>query len=164
MSWKNWAAAAVFSLQLPAITFAKPADLPIDQRINYAGCADGVPASPAPVAVAPPNSRAADVFERAERSRQQGQTREARRGYEETHLLAPTSRVGRQAIERLGDLDRPGNGFAEEQEPPLNRTSFRFNLPPRGPMNHVKPTAQEYRDMLRMTRPLGTVPSETRRY
>ena len=165
MSWKNWAAAAVLASQLPAVTAAKPADLPIDQRINYAGHGDEIPAAPPPAApmAQPPNAVAApaavDSFQRAERLRLEGHLREARRGYEETHIIAPTSRVGKQAIQRLRDLERPGNDFAEEQEPPLGRQSLRVNGEPRGETNRWKPTMQEFLEMLRQTQPLGSAPT-----
>src|SRR4051812_32256627 len=110
MSWKKWTAAAALSMQLPATLLAKPADLPVDQRLNYAAeSPDGPPTTPAEQPSSPAATRAAEVFQRAERQQQRGRLTEARRGFEEVHLLAPTSRVGQEAIQRLRDLESPGN-------------------------------------------------------
>lgn len=57
------------------------------------------------------------MFEIAERCRKKGDLDKARTCYEEAHLLAPETRVGRQAIERLADIDssRTSQGSAEPQ-------------------------------------------------
>src|SRR5438477_3121234 len=120
MSCKRWIAVAVLMMQLPLTLMAKPAGLPLDQRINYAAMETSVPIAPADQLSSPAALRAAEIFQRAERQQQRGELNEARRGFEEVHLLAPISRVGQQAIDRLRQLELPGNNFAEEQEPPLN--------------------------------------------
>jgi hypothetical protein len=162
MSWKRWTAVLVCSLQLPGTLLAKPADLPIDLRINYAGenpaPGQSAPASPAPAPTAPgdqPSSpaarRAVEIFERAERQQQRGEWTDARRAYEEVHLLAPISRVGQQAIQRLRGLEAPRNNLAEEQEPPLNS-------------KRIKEAMREFLEMLRLTRPLGTAGRDREQY
>jgi hypothetical protein len=151
MSWKRWIAAAILLMQLPVTLMAKPAGLPLDQRINYAAEAP-VPIAPADQPSSPDAVRAAEIFKRAERQQRRGELNEARRGFEEVHLLAPISRVGQQAIDRLRQLEMPGNDFAEEQEPPLN--------PPAGrPLDDTKSLNsmwEHFLEMLRQTRPLGT--------
>ena len=66
-------------------------------------------------------AQARALFATAERCLKNGDIDMARTCYEEAHLLAPQSRVGRQAIQRLGDIDNaqtsPVTGPAEEQEP-----------------------------------------------
>jgi hypothetical protein len=49
----------------------------------------------------------------------------------------------------------PGNDFSEEQEPPLLVRPDRDT--PRE-LNRLKPTMQQYLEMLRLTQPLGTAP------
>jgi hypothetical protein len=61
------------------------------------------------------------LFATAERCLKNGDVDKARTCYEETHLLAPETRVGRRAIERLSEIDNtrtiPVTGAGEEQEP-----------------------------------------------
>jgi hypothetical protein len=61
------------------------------------------------------------LFATAERCMKNGDLDKARTCYEETHLLAPETRVGRRAIERLSEIDNkraiPVSGAGEEQEP-----------------------------------------------
>jgi hypothetical protein len=61
------------------------------------------------------------LFATAERCLKNGDLDKARTYYEETHLLAPETRVGRRAIERLSEIDNMGtlpvSGAGEEQEP-----------------------------------------------
>ena len=168
MSWKAWIAGAAFACGGSA-AWAKPADLPVDQRINTADEKNELPSpnylldpppyiSPSEIRTASNDEKKAkEAFSRAEHYSQMGQLREARHAYQETHLLAPTSAVGKKAIERLREIDNPGNDFFEEQEPPLSRTSLRpANDAPR-PLNQPKPTREQYEDMLRQTQPLGGV-------
>lgn len=180
MSCKYWIVVAVFVIVNSPI-FAKPADLPVDQRINTADekielpSPNYLPHPPQYIPASPPyplprelkslteavkatsEARAVEAFRRAETHRENGRMADARRGYQETHLLAPTSIVGQRAIERLREIDNPGNDFFEEQEPPLSRTSLRpANDAPR-PLNQPKPTREQYEDMLRQTQPLGGV-------
>lgn len=163
MSWKSLFAAAGLSCSLASTVLAKPADLPVDQRINLAGDAlpgdDNQPTTP-------DSERAVEIFERAERHRKSGQLFDARRAYEEVHLMSPTSRVGRAAIQRLRDLETPGNDFSEEQEPPLIRSSAYqpSAQPPRREVNRVKRDRSEYEDMLRGTQPLDVAPDRRESY
>ena len=66
-------------------------------------------------------AQARAMFKIAERCLKNGDLDKARTCYEETHLLAPETRYGRRAIQRLTDIDsaRSGHvsGAAEEQEP-----------------------------------------------
>jgi hypothetical protein len=61
------------------------------------------------------------LFAIGERCLKNGNLDKARTCYEEAHLLAPETRVGRRAIERLSEIDNkrtiPVNGAGEEQEP-----------------------------------------------
>src|SRR4029079_9839364 len=150
------------STRLPVTMLAKPAGLPIEQRINYAASETPVcvPIAPADQPSSPAAIRAVEIFQRAERQQQRGELNEARRGFEEVHLLAPISRVGQQAIDRLRQLELPGNGFAEEQEPPLN--------PPAGrPLNDMKSLNlmwEQFLEMLRLTEPLEAMPIDRHGY
>ncbi|MEI7686501.1 MAG: hypothetical protein WCL32_15890 [Planctomycetota bacterium] len=156
MSWKSWIAASVLSCSAMPTLHAKPADLPVDQRINLAAPGEGAP-------LAPDSDRAVEIFQRAERHRQLGQLTDARRAYEEVHLLSPTSRVGREAIQRMRDLETPGNDFTEEQEPPLSRSGYQPSEPARRESEPVKRSRSEYQNMLRETESLG-VPSANESY
>ena len=80
------------------------------------------------------------LYRIAERCLKNGDLDMARTCYEETHLLAPESSLGREAIQRLADIERPrtsGEGTGEAQEP------------------REVPQDAGYRDMLRKTVPLG---------
>lgn len=164
MSWKSCFTATLLSCTAVNGTFAKPADLPVDLRINLAGAPEVAPVNGDDQPVTPDTPRALEVFERAERHRQLGQRTEARRGYEETHLLAPTSSIGRQAMQRIRELEVPSNDFTEEQEPPLNRSAYRPAVEPRREVNRIKPTRAEYQDMLRDTELLETLPIRPEAY
>ncbi len=67
--------------------------------------------------------QARTLFATAERCFKNGDLDKARTCYEEAHLLAPETRVGRRAIQRLSEIDNmkttPVAGAAEEQEPPI---------------------------------------------
>jgi hypothetical protein len=75
--------------------------------------------SATPQAVRRQQARA--LFATAERCLKKGDLDKARTCYEETHVRAPETRVGRRAIERLSEIDNkrtiPVTGPAEEQEP-----------------------------------------------
>jgi hypothetical protein len=66
-------------------------------------------------------AQARAMFAIAERCLRNGDIDKARTCYEETHLLAPESRCGREAIQRLAGIDSARTvvigGGAEEQEP-----------------------------------------------
>lgn len=144
-------AASLAACSMAGVAFAKPADLPVGPRLNTAA------ESPAEAPGAEITARAEETFARAERHREAGQIAEARRLYQEAHILAPTSRVGQQAIARLRDLEMPPtNDFSEEQEPPLLRQTFRPNLDLPRTIN--LPAVWEYLEMLRTTRPLDLAP------
>lgn len=169
MSMKRWAAAAVVALQLPAISMAKPADLPVELRINYA--VDGPAQEPVPefdehvVRPTPDDPRIVDIYERAERQRITGQLREARRSYQQAHLLSPMSRVGQRAMQRLSEIESPTprNDFSEEQEPPLLHQTQRPDIEPR-PTNDRPNPMRNFFDLLRRTKPLGMAPDQKREY
>lgn len=161
MWWKAWIATIVLASG-GLWAWAKPADLPVDQRINTAG--DDAP-SPNSNSQSPPTANSSNEkearafldFARAESLRKKGRLAEARRGYQQAHLLAPTSDVGRRAMQRLREIENPGNEFFEEQEPPLSGSSSRPASGTSRPLNQPKPTRQQYEDMLRQTQPLGGV-------
>lgn len=94
-----------------------------------------------------PVSQARAWFYFAERCRQTGDVEQARTAYQETHLLSPESRLGRQAIRRLSEMDAEQSGANEEQEPPLLRRPRRET-----------PEESRHREMLRDTEPLGSSP------
>jgi hypothetical protein len=195
---RRWILAAAVSLTATTFTYAKPPDLPNDLGVNFAG--DEPPAGAetqgfqplapeAPMRTEPGESGrgsansaneridpVAAVFQAAEIDRAYGRIAEARKGYERVHLLAPTSSEGRLAMDRLQmlqALETHGNGFSEEQEPPILRTSNRPPIRdlseaeeptemPRPRMRVPKRTREEIRrtlEMLRDTEPLGSVPT-----
>jgi hypothetical protein len=57
------------------------------------------------------------MFAIGERCRRLGDLDKARTCYEETHLLSPTSRYGRLAMQRLAEIDE-GRGTTEEEQGP----------------------------------------------
>jgi hypothetical protein len=176
--------AAALSMSVPTLTYAKPPDLPTDQGINFADENAPIPPvtpadtlDPARRVASPADERidpAKAVFEAAETARAQGRNADARKGYERVHLLSPTSREGVLAIERLQSLlvQVRGNGFSEEQEPPVSRTSNRPSIrdfseaqepteTPRPRGRAPKRTREEMRralELLRQTEPLDMVP------
>jgi hypothetical protein len=182
---RRWFLTAAMSLSVPTFTYAKPPDLPADLGINFAGDDQPLaPETPAPAQPLEPSRRTARpaaerldpiaaIFQAAENDRSQGRTLEARWGYERVHLLAPTSPEGILAMERLQSLETRANGFSEEQEPPVARTSNRRPIrdlseaeePSETPpvrLRVPKRTREEIRralEMLRETEPLGMVPS-----
>ncbi|HEX3313296.1 MAG TPA: hypothetical protein VHR72_00330 [Gemmataceae bacterium] len=182
---RRWILTAAMSLSVPTFTYAKPPDLPTDLGINFAGDDQPLaPETPVPVQTFDPGRRNASpaverldpigaLFQAAEIDRSQGRTVEARKGYERVHLLAPTSPEGILAMERLQSLEARSNGFSEEQEPPVARTSNRRPIrdlseaeepseTPRARVRVPKRTREEIRrtlELLRDTEPLGMVPT-----
>lgn len=159
MSLRTWIVAAGLSASAVSQVSAKPFELPANPRVN-AVVEMIVETTPVVETPSPNEALAGEAFADGERHRQLGRVAEARRRYQETHLLAPTSRVGQQAMQRIRELESTGNGFSEEQEPPLNRTSgYRPPVEPRRDAgrdaSRVKPSREEYEDMLRRTEPLG---------
>jgi hypothetical protein len=156
-------------LCVPAVNYAKPPDLPADLGVNFAG---DEPATPIERPADQPQNRATtaapidmkyvvDLFRRAEQDRAAGNLRLARARYQEVHLLAPMSPEGQAAIQRLRVLESPTNDFSEEQEPPLERTTMRPNIPRRGLLPTWFPTFDEFLrtlEMQRSTQQLGTAP------
>lgn len=85
---------------------------------------------------------AKQLFNDAEVCARKGQLEQARLLYQQTHLLAPTSKVGLKAIDRLQDIEeRMRDASEESSEPPL------------GPLD---PEAL-FRDIRNRTIPLGLV-------
>ncbi len=102
-----------------SLGFAVPAAPEANSRTNGA-----CPPREAPVAtvqeVPPQLCQARTMFAIAERCLKNGDLDKARTCYEEAHLLAPQTRLGRQAIQRLADIDSARTATqqdAEEQEP-----------------------------------------------
>jgi hypothetical protein len=168
MSKSRWLAAAALAAlagtaSLPA-GLAKPPDLPVDDRIS---CPDGSEQSPHdPVADRADTPRSAgQLFEAAEASRRSGNREAARIGYEEVHLLDPTSWLGRLAIERLKELDAPGSTGEEPSEPDNPPAPSSQSQP--GPVSTPGGTAQPEREqeherrIRATTQPLGTVDVDT---
>jgi hypothetical protein len=96
--------------------------------------------------------QARQMFEEGERCRRQGNATRARTCYEEAHLLSPTSRFGRLAIQRLDALDRV-NDSAEEQEEPPTRRAPTTDEPPLS----QGPAKQSFDKIRRGSQPLGLV-------
>ena len=65
----------------------------------------------------PCEQQAQKAFEAAERCRRAGDYVNARAGYQQTHRLAPTSRLGRLAIDRLIEVEQRLRETGEEAEP-----------------------------------------------
>jgi hypothetical protein len=81
-----------------------------------------------------PADQAAELFKIAERFRRNGDYAPARALYQRVHLLAPTTRFGRLAIDRLSQVEERMREAAEEQEAPgyhEDGEQSRHN-PPRG--------------------------------
>ena len=78
----------------------------------------------------PRTQQARLAYEAAEDARRAGDYAKARTEYQRVHLLAPTSRVGRLAIDRLIELEQRMRDAGEEAEPaapnpmPMRRSSF----------------------------------------
>jgi hypothetical protein len=182
--WRRWILTAAMSLSVPTFSYAKPPDLPTDLGVNFAGDDEPLaPESPPPAEPFEPARRSAQpaaeridpvaaLFQAAEIDRAHGRTVEARKGYERVHLLAPTSAEGILAMDRLQSLERRPNGFSEEQEPPVSRTSNRSPIrdlseaeePSETPrrMRTPKRTREELRrvlELLHETEPLGMAPN-----
>ena len=167
MSKSCWSAAvlaALLGIGPASVSLAKPPDLPIDQNHQ---CPDGrepvapVPFTPeelsrlveevveAPVeAAAPRLAEVRQLFEVAERCRLKGEFVEARTYYQEVHLMSPTSRYGRLAMDRLREVEQAEMAdTAEEQD-----------APPLKPVSKPAPSPQERsRELLKRSQPLGLV-------
>ncbi len=182
MSRKNcWRAAAALTGLLSAatssVTFAKPPDLPVEQDYTCRGSEVPVTLDVVMPALLPPllavqmhgaetpaeseeaqrAEAARHVFQVGERCRSQGNLDMARTCYEEAHLLSPTSRPGRLAIQRLHELEQDRGGAEEQEEPPLPpRRTPTTEEPPLQQRGPVKPE-QMYEEMRRNSQPLGLV-------
>jgi hypothetical protein len=137
--------------------WAKPADLPADDKIQCPGAQEkgehggiaidldalsGRLAAPGPIdtvnpllfgawieqwleAVAallptsadPRDQQARQAYETAEQARRAGDYAKARISYQQVHLLAPTSRLGRSAIDRITEMEQRLRDASEEAEP-----------------------------------------------
>lgn len=60
--------------------------------------------------------RAIQLFKLAESCRGKGEFEKARTCYQQVHILAPTSRLGRLAMDRLSEVEERMRESAEEQE------------------------------------------------
>jgi hypothetical protein len=85
------------------------------------------------------------LFRDAENCARQGQLEKARLYFQQTHLLAPTSKLGRQAIDRLQQIEERMRDAAEESTDP-----------PSPPSGALDPEAM-YRSIRNRTIPLGLV-------
>lgn len=85
---------------------------------------------------------AEQLFRDAEACERQGQLEKARLLFQQTHLFAPTSKLGRQAIDRLQKIEERMRDAAEESTEP--------------PVNPLDPEAM-YRNIRNRTVPLGLV-------
>jgi hypothetical protein len=111
---------------------------------------------PRPAETAQPANRdeeARHIFRIGEQCQRQGDLDKARTCYEEAHLLSPTSRHGRLAMQRLHELEqgRGSGGGEEQEEPPTRRTPTTAEPPLQEPPS----PEQSYRQMLQRTQPLG---------
>jgi hypothetical protein len=125
-----------------AVCVAKPPDLPVEQGI---ACPEGVD-GPAPGDLFGPQRRSAapvpvdsdvtdrtdearQVFQKGERWRSMGALVKARTCFEEAHLLSPTSRFGRRAMQRLIELEQLDEPGEEQEEPQPRRTPTTLEPP-----------------------------------
>jgi hypothetical protein len=102
------------------------------------------------------------LYEQALRFVRQGKRDEACACLRQAHLVNPTCRFGRLAIERLQELEASG-GVEESSEPPAPRTETKRRAPTEKPqeqddMNEAERTFQRMRQA---TQPLGLVPAMT---
>jgi hypothetical protein len=120
---------------------AKPSDLPVDQKIQCPECSeetrppvviDATMDVVAPAIVSgcverllrqfeelltqPSEQRARELLELADRCGEKGEFARARAGYQQVHMLAPTSVYGRLAIRRLAAIEEKMREAAEESE------------------------------------------------
>jgi hypothetical protein len=70
-----------------------------------------------PTAADPRAQQARQAYEAAERARRAGDYVQARTSYQQVHLLAPTSRLGRLAIDRIIEIEQRLRDASEEAEP-----------------------------------------------
>lgn len=114
-------------------------------------------------ACTPRQAQARTMFLIAERCRLNGDLEKARTCYEETHVLAPNSRYGKEAIQRLAEIEaarlaatkdfaaEEESSAGSEQEPPLDRQQQRGD-------RDLDSVERRHEEMLRSTVPLGVVP------
>jgi hypothetical protein len=123
--------------QPPAIDAVSPTFLPalFEQLLTQAGNALARPATAQ-------EKLASQLFRDAEQCARQGQFQKARLFYQQTHLLAPTSKIGQRAIDRLQQIEERMRDTTEESTHP--------------PGFPVDPEAL-YRDIRNRTIPLGLV-------
>ena len=174
MSKRYWSAAvlaAVLGVGPAPRGLAKPPDLPVDHRhqcpegresVGPAAPAEevarpGSDFSPVSAADAPRLMEARHLFEVAERCRRKGDVAKARTCYEEVHLMCPTSRYGRLAIDRLQELEQASIDATEEQDAPPALPSEAE--PPLGaaPDKATPPAERLHRKIHDETQPLGLV-------
>jgi hypothetical protein len=79
-----------------------------------------------------PERQVRDLFERAEKCRRSGDFANARTNYQRLHMLAPTSRLGRLAIDRIIEIEERMREPAEEAEPPQSFRQMRERSQPLG--------------------------------
>lgn len=149
--WKTWGSCVLGGLLSFTPTWAdKPGDLPQDGKVelldlknygNVEGFRDseqrqaprGNEAEPVfqPVNQVGETTESAQVkvlFDKAERNRVQGRAAEARTRYQQVHLMSPTSRLGRLAIDRIHSLEN-SSSRGEESEPPFMERRSAPRLP-----------------------------------
>ncbi len=140
--WTGRIADAVMALteQPAAIDTVCPAFLPalLEQLVTQAGNALMQPRQP----LTPEEKLANQRFHDGEVCERLGQLEMARLCYQQAHLLAPTSKRGRQAIDRLQKIEERLRDTSEEQTEP--------------PVNPLDPEAV-FRDIRSRTVPLGLV-------
>lgn len=95
-----------------------------------------------PRPVSPEEKAAQEAYRRAEECARTGQLEQARLLFQQTHLLAPLSKVGRQAIDRIQQIEERLRDAAEESTDP--------------PSTAPDPEAR-FREMRDRTVPLGLV-------
>lgn len=111
---------------------AKPPDLPLEQGFSC-------PENDARECEQDCDQQARRMFEMAERCRRDGKREQARTCYEEAHLLSPTSRHGRLAIQRLVELEAIDDASEEQEEPsaPAERPLLKLHALPLGLVEQV---------------------------
>ena len=96
-------------------------------------------------------AEARHIFQLGESCRRQGDLDKARTCYEEAHLLSPTSRFGRLAMQRLHELEQLRDAGETQEEP---RRAPTHDEPP---LPDGKGAEQSYQKMLERSQPLGLV-------
>jgi hypothetical protein len=119
--------------------------------------ADDGPVAPTATAV-----QVETMFEIAERCRRDGDMARARTCYQETHLLAPTSRFGRLAVERLRQLElevaaESATTQTESRREPYEELAEPREEPVNGHDSEGPDAESVYRRIRATTQPLGLV-------